>query len=199
MALTDPELLEAARLVNALYDRDQAIPPGWAKVEQPDAILSPRTALVFEKGKTILIAFKGVEIFSLRDILGIIPRRLFGYSRSNERYVRSVLEDRSAGQRLILAGHSGGGGLASYLGSIFRCETACFNSGRNKQSFENDGTQQVVCRVSGDRWSDPDAHPRLGAELPGRKVVLAAQGGENKHDMKTVVAALERMLRPGSP
>lgn len=159
------------------------VPPagtGWKRVELADW-LTGFDATVWNNGSETVVAILGLE--GLLDVIGSFIRRLFGYDPRILEWVKKYNPD-------VVIGHSGGGGIASWIGSKIRVRTVTFASGRTRWSLENDGTNQTNVWITGDRWGDPEAG--YGMPLKGTNIVLKPVPGYDLHQMPSIIAALEK-------
>lgn len=180
MQITAAELVQLARLQQVMYGGQ--LPSGWVTLAKKKGVFSPTDGCAFANAqlKWIVFAFKGVEIFDIRDVVGVSFKRVFGYSEKNAKWVEEFMTSSGSRWRYTVIGHSGGGGLASYVAGALGISSVCFNPGRvsptrfngNRHSFANSGVHQTIVRVKGDFWSDPIANPKLGPELPGKVIIL---------------------------
>lgn len=174
--------------------RRARLPHGWALVQIWRHWLTGLTAGVFhchESGETV-IAIRGVRPWDPRNVASTIVRRRFGYSKASLVFARSV-QRKNAGF-LTIIGHSGGGGMASWLGYKLGVGTVTFNSGRTKSSLLNDGRRQFNVCVRGDFWGDP-WRGLYGMPLPGEYLVLdRPMGSRRTHSPATIIRALKERL-----
>jgi pimeloyl-ACP methyl ester carboxylesterase len=138
-----------------------------------------------------VMAIKGVEIGDPRDVISMLMRRAFQRYSPYSRRLAERWRDEWNPDRFVIVGHSGGGGLASWLGAELGVPTATFNAGRTEASLTNDGHRQVNVIIRGDEFGDPISG-LYGMPLPGIDIYLDADRGEGTHWMATVIAALER-------
>ena len=188
-------LLVYAELALNLERRATPLPEFWRRVRSWKNPWTGLTAAVFRceaEDKTVL-AFRGVRVWNPRDLIGALIRRRCGYTSISLRLARSVAQE--FGADLTIIGHSGGGGLASWLGGQLGVPSVTFNSGRTKWSLLNDGERQTNVCISGDFWGDP-WNGLYGMPLPGQYLLLdRPEGKRETHAIPVVLAALRKKLR----
>lgn len=181
---TTAQLLTFAKLQSRVASRSYALPSGWAVTEDKKFFITGFHAMVFTGPAAMkVIAIEGVSL-ALRDLIGVGVRRLFGYDSRIAEWVRAHDPD-------LVTGHSGGGGIAAWLGWYLPVDTVVFNSGRTRQSLLNDGTRQTVVYITGDRWGDP-VNGMYGSAMKGTQVELTPTGTE-LHKPTAIVAALDAL------
>jgi hypothetical protein len=189
--LNHHELITYARLLGRVNWPFAKIPAGWELLQYKKHWLTGFNAGVFRRtdGGETVIAIKGVRPWDPRDLTAMMVRRRFGYPRSTLRFAEAML--RKWGTPMTVIGHSGGGGVASWLGYKLGLPTVTFNSGRTRAALLNDGAKQVNVCVRGDKWGDP-WNGLYGMKLPGEYLVLdPPRGIRNRHFMRPIIAALE--------
>ncbi len=185
------DLITYAKLMRRVNWPFAPVPEGWMLVEFKKHRLTGFNAGVFRRKATgeIAVGIKGVQVWDLRDLIAVPIKRTFGYPRSTLRYAKSVLE--RFGPRVTFIGHSGGGGVASWLGHELGRPSVTFNSGRTRASLLNDGRRQVNVCVRGDRWGDP-WNGLYGMKLAGEYIVLDPPPRARRiHFIRAVIEALE--------
>lgn len=190
--MTRDNLLAYARLLHRLYRRRAEMPKEWALIQRRKHWLTGFKAMVFRHGADgeVVVAIKGVRPWDIRDLVSVPIRRTIGYPRSTLRFARRMLEQ--YGSKLTIVGHSGGGGIASWLGAELGVPTVTFNSGRTKAALRNDGSRQINVFIRGDKWGDPE-RGFYAMPLKGETIVLDPPPGvRGKHMMGPVVKALKR-------
>lgn len=174
--------------------RRAGTPDGWVLERIWRHLLTGLTAGVFRSnnsGETV-IAFRGVRPWDLRNLVSALVRRRFGYSKASLHFAQ-IVQRQDAGT-LTIVGHSGGGGMASWLGYKLDVPTVTFNSGRTKWSLLNDGRQQFNVCVRGDFWGDP-WNGLYSMPLPGEYMVLdRSKGSRQTHSPRAVIRALKERL-----
>lgn len=185
-------LMTLAQLQHRVNTPVARMPDGWAIAR----IYRDWTGLdifVF-RNKTIdatVMAIKGVEVGDPRDVISMLMRRAFQRYSPNSRRLAQRWRDQWDPDRFVIIGHSGGGGLASWLGGELDVPTVTFNAGRTEASLANDGQQQVNVIIRGDEFGDPISG-LYGMPLAGIDIYLDADRGEGTHWMETIIAALRR-------
>jgi pimeloyl-ACP methyl ester carboxylesterase len=189
--LNHHRLITYAKLLGRVNWPFAKIPSGWELVQYKKHWLTGLNAGVFRRtdGSETVIAIKGVRPWDPRDLTAMALRRHFGYPRSTLKFAESTM--RKWGPPITIVGHSGGGGVASWLGHKLGVPTATFNSGRTRAALLNDGTLQTNVCIRGDKWGDP-WNGLYGMKLPGRYLVLDPPPNiRNRHFMRAIIAALE--------
>ena len=183
-------LIEYAELALNLEQPRVTPPEQWQRIQYWKNRMTGLTAAVYrcERDGEVVIAWRGVRAWNPRDVLGALVRRRCGYSRQSLLFARSVV--RAYGRNVTIIGHSGGGGLASWLGQKLRVASVTFNSGRTKWSLLNDGHKQTNVCIRGDFWGDP-WNGLYSMPLPGRYLVLDRPvGSRGTHGLAVVIGAL---------
>lgn len=190
-ARTSADLLVYARLLQRTYWPRAAIPEGWTFLGHQRHWLTGFDSGVFHhasSGETV-IAIKGVRPWDIRDLASVPVRRTLGYPRSTLGIVERIVARH--GPQVTLIGHSGGGGIASWLGQQLGLPSITFNAGRTRAALRNDGSKQLNVCIRGDIWGDPE-HGLYGMRLPGDYLFLdPPPGWRARHMMGTVIRALE--------
>jgi pimeloyl-ACP methyl ester carboxylesterase len=188
---TGADLIVYARLMRRVNWPFAPVPDGWELVDYRKHWLTGFNAGVFRRASTgdVVVGIKGVRPWDLRDLAAIPIKRTFGYPRSTLRFAETVLDRWGPGVTFI--GHSGGGGVASWLGHELGRPSVTFNSGRTKASLLNDGRRQINVCVRGDVWGDP-WNGLYGMKLPGEYIVLDPPPHARRiHFIRAVIEALE--------
>jgi len=132
-----------ARLADAVYDFDNTIVDQWILIDTKDKS-SGMQAAVYSNEQTgeLVLAFRGTETCDfpcslresaefLRDAAadGMLSFGLVhGQFKDAVRYTQDVIDNLAQGRKIIVTGHSLGGGLAQAVGAAFGLETYAFNS-----------------------------------------------------------------------
>jgi len=190
------QLITYAELSLRMDWRRADTPNGWALERIWRHWLTGLTAGVFHchnSGETV-IAIRGVRPWDLRNVVSALVRRRFGYSKTSLRFAQSI--QRQDTRIVTIIGHSGGGGLASWLGYKLDVPTVTFNSGRTRSSLLNDGHRQFNVCVRGDFWGDP-WNGLYSMPLRGEYLVLdRSMGSRQTHSLVAIIQALKERL-PG--
>ncbi len=132
-----------ARLADAVYDFDNVIVDQWVLIDTKDKS-SGMQAAVYSNEETgeLALVFRGTETCDfpcslresaefLRDAAadGMLTFGLVhGQFKDAVRYAQEVIDNLAQGRKIIVTGHSLGGGLAQGVGAAFGLETYAFNS-----------------------------------------------------------------------
>jgi hypothetical protein len=201
--------LTYARLSQDAYETNGVTAAGYRR-ESTVERNSGFAAAVFVKAqsgsvpKEIVIAYRGTEPTSGRDWAtdiganymrpggSVYPRQ---YAEALELYQSVRAANPEA--RIILTGHSLGGGLASYVGNQTAQPVVTFNAARNAFSEGGSGVNQTNFAVVTDFVGGPYMQSPAGSgSLPGRNYSLSGTPNQNSvlgaHGMDDVIAGLER-------
>lgn len=132
-----------ARLADAVYDFDNVIVDQWVLIDKKDKS-SGMQAAVYSNEETgeLALVFRGTETCDfpcslresaefLRDAAadGMLTFGLVhGQFKDAVGYTQDVINNLAQGRKIIVTGHSLGGGLAQGVGAAFGLETYAFNS-----------------------------------------------------------------------
>ena len=132
-----------ARLADAVYDFDNVIVDQWVLIDKKDKS-SGMQAVVYSNEETgeLALVFRGTETCDLpcslresaeflRDAAadGMLTFGLVhGQFKDAVRYAQDVIDNLAQRRKIIVTGHSLGGGLAQGVGAAFGLETYAFNS-----------------------------------------------------------------------
>lgn len=132
-----------ARLADAVYDFDNTIVDEWILIDTKDKG-SGMQAAVYSNEQTgeLVLAFRGTETCNFpcsfsesaeffRDVSadGMLTFGLVhGQFKDAVQYAQEVIDSIAQGRKIIVTGHSLGGGLAQGVGAAFGLETYAFNS-----------------------------------------------------------------------
>ena len=188
--MTGSDLIAYAKLLRRVNWPWAPIPDDWELVQLRKHWLTGFYAGVFRQLSTgkIVVAVKGVRPWDPRDLVAVPIRRTLGYPRSTLGIAKKTLGRWGPGATII--GHSGGGGVASWLGHKLGLPTVTFNSGRTKAALLNDGSQQINVCIRGDKWGDP-WNGLYRMPLQGEYLVLDRPKGRHPHFMRAIIDALE--------
>jgi hypothetical protein len=130
---------------------DDLIESGWETWSRHREKSGLDWALFINKReRKVILAFRGTEQWlqdlieaDLGGVLVQVPVRQYTEAASKALQVRSLIEQFDPGLRLILTGHSLGGGLAQYAGAVNHMEAVTFNP-----AWVNRATLQWGCGIS---------------------------------------------------
>ena len=175
------------------YDRSAAV---WA------AITSYYAATFFHcTTRTIVIAFESIDPRDPRDLAVSLVRQVSGgWSPFSVRFVEAI-QAAYPGYEITLTGHSGGGGLASYVGGELGLPVIAFAPARNAAATSHTTDRQLNVTVLGDPIADPGAfsvRPFRGPRVvPGITLFLSVEVTHfirEIHALATVIRGLEALL-----
>ena len=132
-----------ARLADAVYDFDNVIVDQWVLIDKKDKS-SGMQAVVYSNEETgeLALVFRGTETCdlpcSLRESAEFLSDAaadgmltfglVHGQFKDAVRYAQDVIDNLAQRRKIIVTGHSLGGGLAQGVGAAFGLETYAFNS-----------------------------------------------------------------------
>lgn len=107
--------------------------------------------------KAIVVVFRSVDFYDVRDFLGALDRQI-GSGESGEALLFfDAIRERYPDYSISVAGHSAAGALASWVGAVRSVPSVVFDATRTDAALLNDGSDQLVVIMEGDVLSDPDA------------------------------------------
>lgn len=150
--------------------------------------------------RTMVIAFESINPFDPRDVVVSFSRQIFGgwspFALQFTEAVRAAYPD----YEITLAGHSGGGGLASYVGGQLGLPVIAFAPARNTAATSHETDRQLNVTVIGDPIADPNAfsvRPFRGPRVvPGTTLFLSVEVTHfirEIHALATVIRGLEAL------
>jgi hypothetical protein len=150
--------------------------------------------------RTMVIAFESINPFDPRDLVVSFSRQIFGgwspFALRFAEAVRAAYPD----YEITLAGHSGGGGLASYVGGQLGLPVIAFAPARNTAATSHTTDRQLNVSVIGDPIADPNAlsvRPFRGPRVvPGLTLMLSVEVTHfirEIHALATVIRGLEAL------
>lgn len=141
-----------AKLADAVYDFDNTVVDQWVLIDKKDKNSGMQAAVYYhEVNDEVVLAFRGTETCDFPCSLSETAEFLldsaadglltFGFVDTQFEdamdYAQDVL-NRVQGQKIIVTGHSLGGGLAQAVGASFALETFAFNSAPVPDDFFKD-------------------------------------------------------------
>lgn len=127
------------------------------------------------------------------DLIAGIYRRLHeGHGLYAPRMVEMVI-DLYPNRSIMVIGHSGGAGQASWVAGMFDLPSIVFNPSRTSASRSNPGDRQIVVTVAGDPIANRGGVDRA---IPGRTLVLdvAGEGRAYLHGLEALEIGLAALV-----
>ncbi len=203
--------LPYAQLSSDAYDTKSVTAKDYTRVSAVEKD-SGFSASVFEKSlpngqKEIVIAYRGTEPTSIKDWVTDIGANYLNpksavFSKQYAEAMELYKETRKANPeaRIVLTGHSLGGGLASYVSSETGQPAVTFNAARNDYAKVGDRSNQTNFSIVSDVVGDPNTTSFAGSgALPGQSYSLnsspdqssAIFGTIRAHSMESVISRIQ--------
>ncbi len=114
------------------------------------------------RSHSIVIAYRSLSDFDVRDYIAGLVRQIAGGESTIPLILFERVQALYPDYAITVVGHSAGGGIASYVGAIEDVPAITFNPVLTDAALLNPGDKQLVVRVNGDLYSDPEAAPAPG-------------------------------------
>ncbi len=159
-----------AKLADAVYDFDNVVVDNWDLIEEKDRSSGMQAGLYSDQDSgDLVLAFRGTEScdfpcsFSETKelVLDVAADSLLTFGQDGPQFDHAVsyaqdVVNRHQGRRIIVTGHSLGGGLAQAVGATFGLETFAFNSApvpddfikSNQIQLSEEELQQIIYVIS---------------------------------------------------
>lgn len=192
-------LITYSMLMTNAYLKNQPMPLGWVRISRKFFLASAQQVVLFYHPETDAHAFcwHGQKPWWPQSMLQSVLRQKFDipYPEIFKEWIDEQVKDHMI-QRFVVIGHSGGAGIAQYMGWLYATPAFCFEGGAAAQhTFDarlNTGRFGLTSVwIKGSKWGDGDQGKGVP---PGEVIRLDPIPGKWEHNPITITKALEKLL-----